>query len=71
VLAKLHASEMVQRVTNNALQLHGARGYSRRWPIERYFRDSRGLTLGGGTAQIMRNLLGGVVLGERHSQRSS
>jgi alkylation response protein AidB-like acyl-CoA dehydrogenase len=70
ILAKLHASEMVQRVTNNALQLHGARGYSRRWPVERYFRDSRGLTLGGGTAQIMRNLLGGIVLGERHSQRA-
>lgn len=69
VMAKLHASEMVQRVTNNALQLHGARGYSRRWPVERYFRDSRGLTLGGGTSQIMRNLLGGLVLGERHSQR--
>lgn len=71
VMAKLHASEMVQRVTNSALQLHGARGYSRRWPIERYFRDSRGLTLGGGTSQIMRNLLGGIVLGERHSQRGS
>lgn len=69
VLAKLHASEMVQRVTNQALQLHGARGYSRRWPVERYFRDSRGLALGGGTSQIMRNLLGGLVLDERHSQR--
>lgn len=70
VMAKLHSSEMVQRVTNNALQLHGARGYSRRWPIERYFRDSRGLTMGGGTSQIMRNLLGGIVLDERHSQRA-
>lgn len=70
VTAKLHSSEMVQRVTNTAIQLHGARGYSRRWPVERYFRDSRGLTMGGGTSQIMRNLLGGLVLGERHSQRA-
>ncbi|WP_117000830.1 acyl-CoA dehydrogenase family protein [Desertimonas flava] len=69
VMAKLHSSEMVQRVTNQAIQLHGARGYSRRWPLERYFRDARGLTMGGGTSQIMRNLLGGIVLGERHSQR--
>ncbi len=68
-MCKLHSSEMVQRVTNQAIQLHGARGYSRRWPLERFFRDARGLTMGGGTSQIMRNLLGGIVLGERHSQR--
>lgn len=69
VLAKLHASEMVQRVTNNAIQIHGARGYSRRWPVERYFRDARGLAMGGGTTQVMRNLLANLVTGERMSQR--
>jgi alkylation response protein AidB-like acyl-CoA dehydrogenase len=71
VMAKLHSSEMVQRVTNAAIQAHGARGYSRRWPLERYFRDARGLTIGGGTSQIMRNLLGGIVLGRRVSQRGN
>lgn len=71
VIAKLHASEMVQRVTNEAIQLHGARGYSRRWPIERYFRDGRGLAMGGGTAEIMRNLLAGIVTGRRFSQRGT
>ncbi|RSN45161.1 butyryl-CoA dehydrogenase [Amycolatopsis sp. WAC 04197] len=71
IMAKLHSSEMVQRVTNTALQLHGARGYSQRWPIERYLRDGRGLSLGGGTAEIMRNMLGARVLGVRASQRAS
>lgn len=69
VMAKLYASEMVQRVTNEAIQLHGARGYSRRWPLERYFRDGRGLAMGGGTAEIMRNILAGIVTGRRFSQR--
>ncbi len=70
IMAKLHASEMVQRVTNQAIQLHGARGYSRRWPVERYFRDARGLAMGGGTAEVMRNVLAGLVTGERVSQRA-
>jgi alkylation response protein AidB-like acyl-CoA dehydrogenase len=71
IMAKLHSSEMVQRVTNAALQLHGARGYSQRWPLERYFRDGRGLAIGGGTVEIMRNMLGARTLGVRSSQRAS
>lgn len=67
--AKLHSSEMVQRVTNAAIGIHGARGYSRRWPVERYFRDGRGLAMGGGTPEVMRNVLGAQVLGVSGSQR--
>jgi alkylation response protein AidB-like acyl-CoA dehydrogenase len=70
VMAKLHSSEMVQRVTNQAIQIHGARGYSRRWQVERLFRDGRGLSMGGGTAEVMRNLLAGIVLDRRTSQRA-
>jgi 3-sulfinopropanoyl-CoA desulfinase len=69
VMAKLYSSEMVQRVTNQAIQLHGARGYSRRWPLERLFRDGRGLSMGGGTAEVMRNMLASIVLDRRVSQR--
>jgi alkylation response protein AidB-like acyl-CoA dehydrogenase len=69
IMAKYFSSEMVQRVTNQAIQMHGARGYSRRWPVERYFRDSRGLTMGGGTAEVMRNILAGITVGTRFSQR--
>lgn len=70
IMAKLYSSEMVQRVTNSAIQIHGARGYSRRWPVERMFRDGRGLSIGGGTAEIMRNILAGIVLDQRISQRA-
>lgn len=69
MIAKLHANEMVQRVTNEAIQILGHKGYLRRHPVERLFRDARGLALGGGTSEIMRNVIAGEVLGERFSQR--
>jgi 3-sulfinopropanoyl-CoA desulfinase len=55
--AKLYAAEMAQRVTNAALQLFGANGYGRELPLERMVRDARMFTIGGGTAEIMRNQL--------------
>lgn len=60
--AKVFASEMAVKVTNDALQLHGASGYSRNSPIERIVRDARMFTIGGGTAQMLRNLIAGKVL---------
>ncbi|WP_299677348.1 3-sulfinopropanoyl-CoA desulfinase [uncultured Roseobacter sp.] len=60
--AKVFASEMAVKVTNDALQLHGAQGYSRNAPIERIVRDARMFTIGGGTAQMLRNLIAGKVL---------
>lgn len=70
MMAKLHANEMAQRVTNEAIQILGHKGYLRRHPVERYFRDARGLGLGGGTTEILRNVIAGEVLGERFSQRA-
>ncbi len=60
--AKLLASETAVKVTNDALQLHGAAGYSRNLPLERMVRDARMFTIGGGTAQMLRNLIAGKVL---------
>ncbi|MFV2002124.1 MAG: 3-sulfinopropanoyl-CoA desulfinase [Paracoccaceae bacterium] len=60
--AKLIASETAVRVTNDALQMHGAAGYSRNLPLERMVRDARMFTIGGGTAQMLRNLIAGRVL---------
>ncbi|MFN3261591.1 MAG: 3-sulfinopropanoyl-CoA desulfinase [Pikeienuella sp.] len=60
--AKIMASEMAVEVTNAALQLHGAAGYSRRNPVERMVRDARMFTIGGGTAQMLRNLVAGRIL---------
>lgn len=70
MMAKLHANEMAQHVTNEAIQILGHKGYLRRHPVERYFRDARGLALGGGTTEILRNVIAGEVLDERFSQRA-
>ena len=61
-LAKVAAAEMAIDVTNDAMQIHGAVGYSRDLPLERMVRDARMFTIGGGTAQVQRNLIGGEIL---------
>ncbi len=66
--AKLFASEAALRITNDALQIWGAAGYSRNNPMERYVRDARMFTIAGGTAQMLRNLVAGNVLGRRFPQ---
>ena len=60
--AKILASETAVSVTNDALQLHGAAGYSRNRPLERMVRDARMFTIGGGTAQILRTLVASRLL---------
>jgi len=60
--AKIFAAEMAIRVTNDALQIHGAVGYSRNHPLERMVRDARMFTIGGGTAQVLRTLVASRLL---------
>ena len=66
--AKIFASEMAIRVTNDALQVFGAAGYSRNRPVERMVRDARMFTIGGGTAQILRTLVASRILERRLPQ---
>ena len=66
--AKILASETAIKVTGDALQLHGAAGYSRNNPLERMSRDARMFTIGGGTAQILRTQVAGSILGIRVPQ---
>ena len=61
--AKVLTAEMAIKVTNDALQIFGARGYSRNWPLERMTRDARMFTIGGGTAQVLRTLIASRLLG--------
>ena len=68
-MAKLYANEMVQRVTNEALQIHGHAGFTRALPLERMVRDSRGFALGGGTTEILRNTIASMVYGRAFDQR--
>lgn len=60
--AKVFAAEMANKVTNDALQLHGSMGYSRRLPLERAVRDARMFTIAGGTAQILRTQIASSIL---------
>ena len=66
--AKVFASEMAIKVTNDALQIFGAAGYSRNNPLERMVRDARMFTIGGGTAQILRTVIAGRLLGRKLPQ---
>ena len=66
--AKVLASEMAIKVTNDALQVFGAAGYSQSRPLERMVRDARMFAIGGGTAQILRTVIAGRLLGRRLPQ---
>ncbi|PWJ13793.1 acyl-CoA dehydrogenase family protein [Jannaschia seohaensis] len=67
--AKLMASETAVRVVDRALQMFGARGYGGEEPLERMYRDVRMFTIGGGTAQVLRNQIAAHVLGRKLPQR--
>jgi alkylation response protein AidB-like acyl-CoA dehydrogenase len=66
--AKIFASESAIHVTNDALQIFGAAGYSRDLPLERMVRDARMFTIGGGTAQILRTVVASRILNRKLPQ---
>lgn len=66
--AKIFTSESAIKITNDALQVFGAAGYSRDLPLERMVRDARMFTIGGGTAQILRTVVAGRLLGRKFPQ---
>ncbi|MEK7444640.1 MAG: acyl-CoA dehydrogenase family protein [candidate division NC10 bacterium] len=67
--AKTFAAEMAQEVTSQALQIHGAAGYGRALPLERMARDARMFAIGGGTVEMMRNLIADRILPTRANFR--
>jgi alkylation response protein AidB-like acyl-CoA dehydrogenase len=62
--AKYYASEVAVRAANAALQVHGGYGYVDEFPVARYLRDARVLTLYEGTSQIQKLLIGRALTGE-------
>jgi hypothetical protein len=66
--AKIIAADMAIKVTNDALQLFGAAGYSRQNPMERFVRDGRMFAIGGGTAQILRTVVATRILDRKLPQ---
>jgi butyryl-CoA dehydrogenase len=53
-IAKLFTTEAAERITRNAIQIHGGFGYSRQYPVERIYRDARLMTIGEGTSEVQR-----------------
>lgn len=66
--AKIFTAESAIQVVSDALQLHGAAGYSRRNPLERMYRDVRMFTIGGGTAGILRTVVASRIMEMRLPQ---
>ncbi|HVG06217.1 MAG TPA: acyl-CoA dehydrogenase [Thermoanaerobaculia bacterium] len=60
--AKLFTSEMAQRVTNKALQIHGGYGYTKEYNVERFFRDARILEIYEGTSEVQKMVIADWVL---------
>ncbi|MSO77773.1 MAG: acyl-CoA dehydrogenase [Alphaproteobacteria bacterium] len=66
--AKVFTSEAAIQIVNDALQIFGAAGYSRRNPLERMARDVRMFTIGGGTAEVLRNVVASAILKKKLPQ---
>ncbi|MBC8463710.1 MAG: acyl-CoA dehydrogenase family protein [Deltaproteobacteria bacterium] len=64
-MAKLFASEMVNRVTAKALQIHGGYGYTQDYPVERFYRDARVFTIYEGTSEIQRIVISNHILKDK------
>lgn len=64
-IAKLFATEAAVRAASEAVLLHGGRGYSNEYPVERYYRDAKGLQIYEGTSYIQRIIIARELLREQ------
>ncbi|MBI3354238.1 MAG: acyl-CoA dehydrogenase family protein [Nitrospirae bacterium] len=62
-MAKLFASEAAVKAASDAIQIHGAYGYSNEYSLERYYRDAKVATIYEGTSEIQKLIIGGNILG--------
>ena len=63
-MAKLFASEVCVKVANEAVQIHGGYGFTKDFPVEKFFRDSKLCTIGEGTSEIQKLVIARKLLGE-------
>src|SRR5689334_13586739 len=61
-MAKLYASEVAVRVSEECVQIHGGYGYIKDYPAEKYWRDSKLCTIGEGTSEIQRTVIARQIL---------
>jgi alkylation response protein AidB-like acyl-CoA dehydrogenase len=69
-MAKLYASEVAVYVSRIGLQIHGGYGYTKAYPIERYYRDAKVCEIYEGTSEIQRMVIARSVLeGQRKKEK--
>lgn len=64
-IAKLFASEMVNQITARAIQIHGGYGFTKDYPVERFYRDARVFTIYEGTSEIQRIVISNQILKDK------
>jgi butyryl-CoA dehydrogenase len=64
-IAKLFASEMVNEITARAIQMHGGYGFTKDYPVERFYRDARVFTIYEGTSEIQRIVISNQILNDK------
>ncbi len=60
-IAKLFCCEAAFQIADRCLQIHGGYGYMNEYPISRAWRDARLGTIGGGTSEVMKDVIGGSL----------
>ena len=66
-MAKLFASEMVNRITAKAVQIHGGYGFTKEYPVERFYRDARVFTIYEGTSEIQRVVISNQIFKDKRN----
>ncbi|PIP77494.1 MAG: hypothetical protein COW85_08675 [Ignavibacteria bacterium CG22_combo_CG10-13_8_21_14_all_37_15] len=61
-MAKLFASEMAEKVANDAVQIFGGYGFVKDYPVEKFYRDVKLLTIGEGTSEIQKLVIARQLL---------
>ena len=63
-MAKMYASEVCVKIANEAVQIHGGYGYTKDYPVEKFYRDSKLCTIGEGTTEIQKLVISRNLLKE-------
>ena len=61
-MAKMYASEVCVKVANEAVQIHGGYGYTKDFPVEKFYRDAKLCTIGEGTTEIQKVVIAKNIL---------
>jgi hypothetical protein len=61
-MAKMYSSEVCCKVANDAIQIHGGYGYTKDYPVEKFYRDAKLCTIGEGTTEIQKVVIARNIL---------